>query len=55
MGAIWNGTKEKATDRKVTYTITQLITYLIGVLQFIWNRKSAINVNVYAIQSIIDK
>ena len=30
MGAICNGMKEKATDRKVTYTITQLITYLLN-------------------------
>ena len=50
--------KRQLNNRKVTFTITQLtsnhVLNLIGVLQF-WNRKSAINVNVYAIQSIIDK
>ena len=45
------GRNEKATDRKVTYTIN----YVIGVSKFIWHRTSAINVNVYAIQSMIDK
>ena len=47
------GRNEKATDRKVTYTYT--INYVIGVSKFIWHRTSAINVNVYAIQSMIDK